>query len=123
MKQRELSKMSVDELVERFAAIGVAQYTALDLDDRRGYRKLYAQMDAVDQELRSRGRDARLALLRLYDYPNMQVRLKAAKRTLGVAPEPARRLIQAIADSGWPPQALDAGMTIFNLDNGVFKPD
>ena len=123
MKQLELSKMSVDELVDRFAEIGVAQDKALEQDNNRGYRKLYAQMEAVDQELRSRGREPRLALMRLYDYPNMQVRLQAATYTLGVAPEPARRLIQAIADSGWPPQALYAGMRIFNLDSGVFKPD
>jgi hypothetical protein len=123
MKPTELSEMSVAGLVDRFAEIGIAQENAIEQDNNRGYRKLYAQMEAVDQELRSRGREARLALMRLYDYPNMQVRLQAATYTLGVAPEPARRLIQTIADSGWPPQALDAGMTIFNLDNGVFVPD
>ncbi len=123
MKRSELSKMSVNELVEHFAEIGLAQDRAIEQDNNRGYRKLYAQMEAVDQELRSRGGEARLALIRLYDYPNMQVRLQAATYTLGVALEPARRLIQQIADSGWPPQALDAGMTIVNLDNGVFKPD
>jgi hypothetical protein len=123
MKKIELSEMSVSDLVDRFAEIGCAQDKAIEQDDNARFNKLYKQMDAVDQELRARGREARLALIRLYDYPNMQVRLKAAIRTLGVAPEPARRLIQAIADSGWPPQALDAGMTIANLDNGVFKPD
>jgi len=53
----------------------------------------------------------------------MQVRLKAATHTLGVAPDEVRRLIQAIADSKWPPQALEAGMRIYNLDNGTFVPD
>jgi hypothetical protein len=123
MKQPELSKINVNRLVDHFAEIALAQDKAIEQDNNRGYRTLYAQMEAVDQELRSRGREARLALMRLYDYPNMQVRLQAATYTLGVAPEPARRLIQAIADSGWPPQALDAGMRIVNLDNGVFKPD
>ena len=123
IKRKYLAAMTNDELVDRFAEIGVAQDKAIEQDNNRAYRKLYAQMEAVDKELRSRGREARLALMALYDYPNMQVRLKAATYTLGVVPEPARRLIQAIADSGWPPQALDAGMTIVNLDNGVFKPD
>jgi hypothetical protein len=121
--QEDLIAMTVDELVGCFAEIALAQDKAIEQDNNRGYRKLYAQMEAVDQELRARGREARLALMRLYDYPNMQVRLKAAIYTLGVAPEAARHLIQAIADLGWPPQALDAGMTIVNLDNGVFKPD
>lgn len=123
MKRPELSEMSLDALVDRFTEIGVAQDKAIEQDNNRLYNKLYWEMEAIDQEFRSRGREARLALMRLYDYPNMQVRLQAATYTLGVAPEPARRLIQAIADSGWPPQALDAGMRIYNLDNGVFKPD
>jgi len=123
MRQIELSKLSVDGLVDRFAAIAVEQGEALEHDKKAKFRTLFDQMREVDQELRSRGREARLALLRLYDYPNMQVRLKAATYTLGVAPVAARNLIQAIADSGWPPQALEAGMRIFNLDNGVFKPD
>jgi hypothetical protein len=87
------------------------------------FNSLYRQMDATEKELRGRGREARLALLRLYDHPNMQVRLNAAKRTLGVAPEAARKVIQEIYDSKWYPQAGDAGMTLSNLDRGVFKPD
>jgi hypothetical protein len=71
----------------------------------------------------ARGAGKRLALLRLYDHPNMQVRLTAAKRTLGVAPEAARKVIQAVYDSKWYPQAGEAGMTLWNLDRGVFKPD
>jgi hypothetical protein len=53
----------------------------------------------------------------------MQVRLTAATWTLGIAPDAARKVIQAIADSKWPPQYLDAGMTLINLDNGTFVPD
>lgn len=123
MKSKNLAELTVDELVERFADIGLAQYKALDNDEVRKFNKLYGQMDAVDNELRARGREARLALLELYTHPNMQVRLKAAVRTLGVAPEAARSVIQAIADSKWPPQYLDAGMTLTNLDNGTFVPD
>ncbi|MGH6840677.1 MAG: DUF2019 domain-containing protein, partial [Methylocella sp.] len=66
---------------------------------------------------------AQLALLRLFDHPNMQVRLKAAKRTLGVAPEEARQVIESISESNWFPQAGEAGMTLSNLDSGFFKPD
>jgi len=70
------------------------------------FNRLYRQMDATEKELRRRGREARLALLRLYDHPNMQVRLNAAKRTLGIAPDAARRVLQAISDSKWQPQAM-----------------
>jgi hypothetical protein len=33
-----------------------------------------------------------------------------------------RRMLQTIADSNWMPQAGDAGMSLSNLDRGVFKP-
>jgi hypothetical protein len=130
--------MSLDALVELFAENGVAQSKAIrdgvlptDIPSlqserkaaQKRFEKLYREMDAIDRELRARGPEARMALMRLYDYPNMHVRLAAAKRTLGVAYAAAREVIQAIADSKWPDQSLDAGMTISNLDSGVFKPD
>lgn len=126
----DLRSMTIDQLVERFAAIGEAQQQALEahedwIDDKANvpFNKLFSQMNDVDLELRSRGREARLALQRLYDHPNIQVRLKAAKRSLAVAPEAARRLIETIANSKWYPQAGEAGMTLFALDDGIFKPD
>jgi Domain of unknown function (DUF2019) len=123
MIQAKLEQMTTDQLVTRFAAIGIAQDQAELMGEIGKFNSLYRQMDATEKELRRRGREARLALLRLYDHPNMQVRLKAAKRTLGVAPEAARKVIQAIYDSKWYPQAGEAGMSLWNLDRGVFKPD
>ncbi|MGH6852243.1 MAG: DUF2019 domain-containing protein, partial [Methylocella sp.] len=73
--------------------------------------------------LRRRGVKARLALLGLYDHPNMQVRVKAAIRTLAVAPEPARRALQEIKESRCYPQAADASMILRDFDNGSYKPD
>ncbi len=128
--KNQLSEMSVDQLVERFAAIGEAQYQALEehedwIEDNPNlkFNRLFKQMNEVDNELRARGRDARLALQRLYSHPNIQVRLKAAVSTLGVAPEGARQVIQKIADTDWFPQAGDAGMTLFALDDAIFRPD
>jgi hypothetical protein len=130
MKNANLKSMTVDQLVARFAEIGVAQYRALDDHEdwiennpNLKFNRLFNQMNEVDLELRSRGREARLALQRLYVHPNIQVRLKAAKRTLAVAPDVARQVIETIADSQWYPQAGEAGMTLFALDDGIFKPD
>jgi len=53
----------------------------------------------------------------------MQVRLEAAKWSLGIAPETARHVIEEIKKSQWFPSALDAGMTLRNLEAGIFKPD
>jgi Domain of unknown function (DUF2019) len=123
VKRLKLEKMSVDELVERFAEIGIAQDQAELMGEIGKFNRLFDQMHAVDIELRARGPATRLALLRLFDHPNMQVRLQAAKWSLGVAPEVARKVIQAVYDSKWYPQAGEAGMTLWNLDRGVFRPD
>jgi uncharacterized protein (UPF0297 family) len=123
MRSKKLTEMTVDELIERFAEIGLAQYQALDDDEYRKFNKLFGQMVEVDHALRARGQDARFALTRLYNHPNPQVRLQAAKRSLAVAPQAARQVIQAIADSKWPPQYFEAGMTLLNLDDGTFVPD
>jgi len=65
VKQIQVAKQTVDELVDRFAAICLAQDQAIEKGDNRKFRKLYKEMEEVDQELRSRGREARLALMRL----------------------------------------------------------
>ena len=118
MKRVKLEDMTIDELVERFAEIGIAQDQAELMGEIGKFNSLYRQMDATEKELRRRGQAARLALLRLYEHPNMQVRLNAAKRTLGVAPKSARKVIQAIYDSKWYPQAGDAGMTLSKSGQG-----
>lgn len=123
MKPVRLEKLTVDQLVERFAEIGIAQDQALLYDEIGKFNRLFDQMHAVDIELRARGSAARLALLRLFDHPNMQVRLEAAKWSLGVAPVPARKVIEEVKNSHSFPQAMDAVMTLRNLEAGVFKPD
>ena len=123
MKRLKFEKLSVDELVERFAEIGIAQGQAELMGEIGKFNRLFDQMHAVDIELRARGLAARRALLRLFDHPNMQVRLQAAKWSLGVAPDAARQVIESISESNWFPQAGEAGMTLSNLDSGFFKPD
>ena len=121
MAQINLTNMTVPQLVERFEAIGVAQDDADTEGNRRKYNRLFWQMEAVENELKARPGDARSELLSLYNHPNMEVRLKATKATLAVAPASARKALEAIRDTKWP-QALGAGMTIYALDQGIFKP-
>lgn len=117
-----LHELSIDQLVERFAEIALAQDKALLMDEIATFNRLFNQMDAIKTELKSRAGDQRRALLGLYHHPNAQVRLKAAVATLAVAPKSARRKLQEIQDSHEYPQAGDAGMTLVNLDRGIFKP-
>jgi hypothetical protein len=122
MKGIEFERLTVEELVNLFAEIGVEQHRALLHERIAEFRTLYGQMNAIDNELKRRGHDARRALLRLYDHSNVQVRLKAAIRTLAVAPDAAKRLLQAIRDSNRFPQAADAGMMLHSLEDGSFIP-
>jgi len=122
VKTLDLQKSSTAELVERFAALALGQYQAELESDIAKENRLLRQMRAVTEELKRRPGDQRSALLGLFDHSNIQVRLMAARLTLAVAPQTARQLLQTIKDSKEYPQAADAGMCLWNLDRGVFKP-
>lgn len=122
MKRVKLADMTTQDLVERFAQIGRAQDQALLGNQISKFNRLFDQMGEISNELKARPGDERRALIQLYGFPNMQVRLKAAVHTLAVAPLEARSQLQAIAESKWFPQAGDAGMSLLNLERGIFKP-
>ena len=122
MKQIIFQEMTVDELVQRFTVIALDQDRALLRNEYAKFNRLFKEMEAIKHELKARAGDQRRALLSLYDHSNAQVRLKAVKATLAVEPGSARRMLELIADSREYPQAGEAGMTIDNLDSGVFKP-
>jgi Domain of unknown function (DUF2019) len=122
MTRPNLQDMTVDQLMARYISIGVDQDGALLRNQYGKFNRLYDEKKAIENELKRRSGDQRRVLLRLYDHPNAQVRLNAAKATLAVAPEPARRKLQTMADSREFPQAGDAGMTLDFLDDGTFKP-
>jgi hypothetical protein len=122
MKRAKLQHMTVKQLVDRFSAIGIEQDQATLRGQHARFNRLFDEMVAIKDELKMRQGDQRRELLSLYDHPNVQVRLNAAKVTLAVAPEPARKLLQAISDSREYPQAGDAGMSLWNLEQGIFKP-
>ena len=114
--------MTVDQLLARFAAIGIDQDKALLRMATSKFNRLFDEMIAIENELKARPGDQRRELLRLYKHQNAQVRLNAVKATLAVASELARSMLQAIADLREYPQAGDAGMTIDCLERGIFKP-
>jgi ParB-like chromosome segregation protein Spo0J len=122
MRGLDPKTMTVDQLVELFVEICIGQDDALLDDDLTKFRRLFEQMRAVLDELKSRPGDQRTALVPLYEHPNMQVRLKAAKNTLAVAPDEAQEVLEAIKASQWYPQAMEAGMCLRNLESGFFKP-
>jgi len=122
MKRTKLQGMTVYQPIQRFTAIGIEQDQALFKRQHTRFNRLFDEMVAIEDELKRRDGDQRRQLLSLYNHPNAQVRLNAAKATLAVAPEPARQALQTIADSREYPQAGNAGMSLDNLELGIFKP-
>jgi hypothetical protein len=114
--------MSMTELVDRFTAAALAQFEAELQSNIAEQNKFIEQGRAIADELKSRAGDQRSALMRLYNHPNVQVRLNAARLTLAVAPTAAREVVQAVADSRKYPQAMDAGMCLWAIDQGISKP-
>ena len=111
---------SVQELVERFVSIGLAQYEAAYVVDTRKYNRLYARMQDIRKELWRREGDQRRALLPLLNHPNVQVRMMAAHTVLTISPDLARKAFESVRDSGIFPQAADASGTLSALDNGTY---
>jgi hypothetical protein len=116
MKQAALGELSVAELIERFAAIGVAQNKALLWDEYAEFNRLFWQMDEIQNELKDRSGDQRRALTALFTHANPQVRLKAGLATLDVARDAAREVLQKLVDARCYPQAADALAAIWRLD-------
>ncbi len=123
MTSRPLSSLDIEQIIHEYVRLSEQQDEAQLDDDHGRYNKIYAKLDLIDKELRSRGMTARLALARLFDHKNLQVRVNAATDLLGVVPNEARPVLERIRQSRQGPQCLDAGMTLRNVDNGVFKPD
>jgi len=119
MKKNELSTLTVDDLVQCFAEITRGQDKAILVGQTAKFNRLFDRMMEVHDELKRRPGDQRYALVRLFDFPNMQVRLQAAKLTKEVAPLEARAQLQAIVDSKWLPQAGDAGMSLSIMDGDI----
>jgi hypothetical protein len=122
MKNESLQTASVSDLTERFLVSALAQFEAELKSNIRKQNKCVEEQMAIAAELKSRPGDQRSALFALYEHSNVQVRLNAARLTFAVAPKAARDIVQAIVDSRRQPQAMDAGMCLKALDQGIFKP-
>lgn len=115
--------MSFEELLAAFIEISIAQGNAAEEFRNSTFNRLYSRKARIIDELKRRDNDQRRILIALYDHPNVQVRLNAAKSTYALNTPGARTVIQAIADTKVQPWAGDAGMTLWSLDEGIGKLD
>ena len=122
MKRVDLGKLEISQLVEEFVAIAMAQDHANLGNEAARYNRLYDKMKEIEDELKRRSGDQRRVLIALYDHNNPEVRLKAAKATLAVAPLAARKVLESLTENKLYSQAGAAGMCLWALDEGIFKP-
>lgn len=122
MKIDAIATLSVGDLVEQFVALAIQQDEALLMDEIASVKRLYWAILDIENELKRRPGDMRLALQALFDHPNAQVRLAAGSASLAVAPAAARQVLQDLIDGRWFPQAATAGGLLRAIDRGDFKP-
>lgn len=122
MKSTQFQGLSVKELVALFTGLALQQDEAVLAFDVKETSRLYWKLKEIEDELKSRPGDQRHALIPLFAHPNPQVQVKAAKATLALAPAAARQVLEVIAATCYGPQKLEAGMSLSNLDAGIFKP-
>ncbi len=115
MKQPSLAHLSIDELVNLFQQNATEQDRVIFKEQVSKYKKVFAESDAIAAELNRRGPDALRALTRLYDDPNMQVRLQAARLTVTVTPAEAQGVLLNIARFGHVPQSANARAKLRSL--------
>lgn len=116
MTERDFATWNVDDLRERYAELSIQQSAASDSLQMSVVNRLGKEIHEIGNELKSRPGDRGRALMRLFDHPNFNVRLNAGRSLMSVFPEEARMQIQAIADSGKYPFAVEAGLYLSSLD-------
>jgi hypothetical protein len=107
--------MALQELIELFAENGIEQDRVIRRGEAPKFTAVFYAMAAIDTELTRRGPEAVTALAALYDHPNMQVRLQAARVAKDVDPVGARRVLELIAKLVRMPQAADARESLRNM--------
>lgn len=121
--KRDISKLTNREIVGGLVENCVRQGEAIEAFETAKYNRLYDQNARLIAELRARPGDGRHDLFPLYDHPNYQVRLNAAKWTYALDRSRARAALASIRDSRWDPYAGDAGMTLTMIDEGIGRLD
>ena len=70
MKTSILNGMTVPQLVERFTALALGQFKAELYGETEKYNRLFRELVAIEQELKGRTGDQRIALVSLFEHTN-----------------------------------------------------
>ncbi len=122
MKKHPLVETSSDALVLRFEDLCLLQYRSLEREEIAAYNRRLDEIESIVDELMSRPGDERRLLQRFYNHKNAQVALTAAHANLAIDYVRARKVFEEIAEDAMGIQQLEAGMTLDNLDRGIYLP-
>lgn len=114
---KELTSLTVAELVNDFRHACLKQYKTYLDEDIRQRNKLFDVLLSVTRELKRRGVEERRAMMALLSDANPQVRFQAANFVYSVAPVEAKACLERLAAAGLPNQSLAAGMTLSGLED------
>jgi Domain of unknown function (DUF2019) len=98
MKQIDIAKMSIAQLLERFTSVALAQNRAMIMSDSAKFNRLFDEMQEIKKALKGRSGNQRRTLIPLYSHSNAQVRYAAAVATVGLERELARQVLELISD-------------------------
>jgi hypothetical protein len=112
----------IPSLISQFVIAAKARGQAVTEIDSRRANVWFDYMKAVDQELRARGKSARVQLEPLLDDPDRFVRYYAAIYLLGLMPDRARAVLEWNAKYGADTLAADARGFLNALDDGSYQP-
>ena len=122
----DLSKLSLDELRQRFEEICLVQDETQFQDEEQGaeqYGACYTALQSVSNELKRRGAEARRALCDLFTHPAAHVRLQAALFSYGAAPMEARCCLEQLRNAKTLHDSFAAGMALRSIEDGTWTPD
>jgi hypothetical protein len=120
MNNRSLKRLNDNDLMEKFAAAAKALGEAINYWES-GVKET-DRLFAIRDEIRARGLAVRLRLAPLLDNEDRFVRYYAARQLLALVPERSRQIIEENAKQR-DAIAGDAGMLLYTLDSGIYKPD
>jgi Domain of unknown function (DUF2019) len=123
VQNTKMHQVSDDELIACFISESKQMGTAVLSHETRKANRIFQHMWDIDLELRARGGEARLKLAPLLDNNDRFVLYYAAKKLLSLVPDRARAVIEDVANPIYDALSFDAGMCLYALDEGIFRPD
>ncbi|MDB5593603.1 MAG: hypothetical protein JWM36_564 [Hyphomicrobiales bacterium] len=105
-------------LVDQFVTFAIEQGAMVANNDTRRANWLFDQLAIIENELTARGDKG--MLLGLLQHPDAWVRLVAAQKMVGEAPEMSRKVLEDLEASKTAPACFEAGMALMYLDKGIW---